>query len=294
MKTRFAVRTILFAVIVTIGAMVGGCKKEAPAPKYEFRSDWKLLIEIRNAMCACKDKACASASLGRLTKWSAEIATRSYKPSAVQMKDADRMTTEINNCMVKAMRTVDVDEAATPASPPQAKPTVPVAATLPVTVDQLIALARDYAPTEHPQLVISSIDATFVDAEGKLDEETGALTVILGPAIPSDDPKRRVGAPAKPRPAVPSECTKLLWAQASGWKSERHACVEARRPFPRCAVTEIWKRAIAKGAPGDAVATLQLREATPRQWVFAIVDEPRKVSIKHSLPDDCELALEKP
>ena len=55
-------------------------------------------------------------------------------------------------------------------------------------------------------------------------------------------------------------------------------------------------RAIAKGTPADAVAIVQLGEATsttPRRWVCTLVDEPRKISIQHFFPDDCELSLEK-
>lgn len=280
--------TLVLAFVVALA----GCKKEKPAPKYEFRSDWKLLIEIRNAMCACKDPKCSSAVLARKTKWSAEIATRSYKPSAVQLADADKMIAEIDTCMTKALRgEVEVVAPAKPAVP--AKSAVPAAAPALATVEQLIALARDFAPSQHPQLVVASIDATFVDAEGKLDDQTGSLSIVLGSALPADDPGRRVGAPPKPRPAPPSECSKLTWTQSLGWDSKAHACIEASRPFPRCPVTEVWKRAIAKGAPADAVATLSLREATPRVWQFTIVDEPRKVKIEHPLPDDCELAVEK-
>ncbi|MBA3457432.1 MAG: hypothetical protein H0T42_30405 [Deltaproteobacteria bacterium] len=288
---------IVFAFVVVLV----GCKEEKPTPKYEFRADWKLLIEIRNAMCACKDQACASAVLARKTKWSAEIATRDYKPSPVQIKDADNMSKEIDACMAKAMRGVtEPIPSGSASTAPSGKPTpsptkaaLPAAAPTPATVDQLLALARDFAPTEHAQLAIASIDAEYVDVDGKLDDDNGSLTVILGTAAPTDDPNRRVGAPAKPRPTPPSTCTKLIWKQASGWVSEPYGCIEAQRPFPRCQLAEIWKRALAKAVPKDGLAVIQLREATPRQWVFTMVDEPRKLNIQHSLPDDCELKLEK-
>lgn len=284
-------------LVLAVVAALLGCKKkrtkEEP-PAVDFRSDWKSLIEIRDAMCSCNNAACTETVLARKTKWTTELATRSYKPSDVQIKDVQRITDEITNCMIGAVRG-DRDVAADP-PPPPAKPTKPAAPTAPVTVDQLIALARSYAPNAHPQLVIASIDANYVDAEGKLEEPDGGLTVHLGAAGPTDDPKRRVGAPAKPRPAPPSECAKLVWTQVTGWTSEPFQCLEAQRPFGLCTVTEIWKRAIAKGAPADAVATVQLREVTPttpRRWVFTVLDEPRKISIQHFFPDDCEPALEK-
>lgn len=283
---------IRIAIVLALVAVLGGCKKKEPdAPAIDFRADWKTLIDLRDGMCRCTDRVCAGDALDRFTKWSGTGAKRDYKPSDTQIKDMDRVKQELNNCMVKAMARVETSQPGPPPPPP--KPTQPAAAKQPITIDQLIALARDFAPIAHPQLVIASIDATYVDAEGALDEQEGALTIILGTAAPTDDPKRRVGAPVKPRLAAPTECKKLVWTLAAGWTTEPYGCIEARRPFPLCAVTEIWKRAIAKGAPADAVAVVQLREETPRRWVFTIVDEPRKINIQHFLPDDCELALEK-
>ncbi len=275
-------------IVLAVLALLGGCKKKEEAPPVDdFRSDWKSLIEIRDAMCACKVETCAEAALARKTKWSTLVTTRSYKPSASQTKDLERISTEINNCMIKAM-SGNVDAVS---SPPQ-KPTVPATPTGPATVDQLIANARAFAPTVNPQLVVSWIDALYVDAEGKLDED-GELVLLLGPANASDDdPKRRIGAPVKKGPPPPTECMRLGWK--AGWTSVEYACTEAGRDFGRCSVAEIWKRAIAKGAPAEGVAMVQLREEKPRRWIFTILDAPRNISIQHFFPDDCELALEKP
>lgn len=276
----------MFATVVALS----GCKKQAPEPEpIDFRSDWKSLIEHRDRMCACKDRVCSEDALARMTTWSTRGERRSYKPSDNQTRDMDRIKLETSNCMIKTMRSVG--DAAAPTPPPD-KPTLPEAPTGPATADQLIALARGFAPVLHPQLVISWIDALYIDAEGKLDED-GELIVLLGPANASDDdPKRRIGAPVKKGPPPPTDCVKLTWKKG-GWSSETSGCVDAGRDFARCTVAEIWKRAIEKGAPAEAVAMVQLREEKPRRWVFTILDAPRKISIQHFLPDDCELALEK-
>jgi len=290
-KVAFEAMTRIVIVLALVAGL-GGCKKKQPdPPAIDFRSDWKTLLDLRDGMCRCKDRVCAEDALDRLKTWSTTGAKRDYKPTDTQIKDMDRVRQELNNCMVKAMAT-SVDVAA-PAPPPPEKPTLPATPSGTATVDQLIALARGFAPVMHPQLVISSIDAVYVDAEGKLDEEDGELGILLGPANASDDdPKRRIGAPVKKGPPPPTECLKLTWKRG-GWSSAPSGCIDAGRDFGRCSVMEIWKRAIAKGAPIEAIATVQLREEKPRRWVFTIVDEPRKINIQHVLPDDCELALEK-
>lgn len=279
------------AIVLALVAGLGGCKKKEPdAPEIDFRADWKTLIDLRDMMCRCTDRGCAEDALNRLNKWSTTGARRNYTPTGPQLWDMDRIKHQLHTCMEKAVATkVDV---APPAPPPQ-KPTLPATPSGTATVDQLIALARGFAPVMHPQLVISSIDAVYVDAEGKLDEEDGELGILLGPANTSDDdPKRRIGAPVKKGPPPPTECLKLTWKR--GWSSAPSGCIDAGRDFGRCSIVENWKRAIAKGAPAEAVATVQLREAKPRRWTFTILDEPRKISIQHFFPDDCELALEKP
>ncbi len=279
-------------VIAVVVALLGGCKKttsKEDEPVVDFRTDWKTLLDLREVMCRCTDSACAETTMARLTRWRSTGAKRDYRPSDAQTTDIHRITQEINDCMSTAMRTVDVPPPPPPA--PSAKPTLPPTPAGAATVDELIALARGFAPVLHPQLVISSIDAVYVDADGKLDEEDGELGLLLGPANATDDPKRRIGAPAKKGPPPPTECFKLTWKR--GWSSAPSGCIEAGRDFGRCSISEVWNRAIAKGAPAEAVATIQLREEKPRRWTFTILDAPRKISVQHFFPDDCELTLER-
>jgi hypothetical protein len=58
---------------------------------------------------------------------------------------------------------------------------------------------------------------------------------------------------------------------------------------PRCSVEAIWQRALAKGAPSEALATLELRlRSGEAQWKFQIVDQARNQTvISLSFPDDC-------
>ena len=280
------------AIMLAFVALLGSCKKNKSAeedPIVDFRTDWKTLLDLREVMCRCTDAVCAKTTLARLTTWQSTGAKRDYTPSDVQTKDMAGVTQEINSCMITAMRAVDAPPPPPPAPP--AKPTLPPTPSGAATVDELISLARGFAPVLHPQLVISSIDAVYVDADGKLDEEDGELGLLLGPANATDDPKRRIGAPAKKGPPPPSECFKLTWKR--GWSSAPSACIEAGRDFGRCSISEVWKRAIAKGAPAEAVATMQLREEKPRRWTFTILDAPRKISVEHSFPDDCALTLER-
>jgi hypothetical protein len=69
---------------------------------------------------------------------------------------------------------------------------------------------------------------------------------------------------------------------------------------PHCTVREVWKRAIAKGAPPQALAQLHLEvidiliEAPRQVWKFTIEDAPRNIHISEEIADDCEPIVEKP
>jgi len=287
--------TLTVAVVLSLV----GCKKERPPPppppipNTAFDSTLRTMRAFRDDMCRCTDKACAAAVLERTNTWTKEAdktVANAPKLSGAQQGDLRAVSDAFTACMIKRMAVTDGP------APPPVKPTVPEAASPEVTVDQLLARAREFARATHPQLVIASVDAVYVDAEGKLDEDEGKLTLVLGAmARAADDPRRRTGLPVKAPPVPPTGCQQLVWTRATGWNAEAvGSCIEALPPFPRCPITEIWKRAIAKNAPSDAVAVMQLREEPPRRWIFTIVDEPRKINIQHNLPDDCELTVEKP
>src|SRR5262249_52630129 len=126
---------------------------------------------------------------------------------------------------------------------------------------------------------------------------------------PPDDPKRPIGAPV-PTPSPVDwlssgridDCPHVEWNPgrledaASGGSCTM--MIAALGP-PHCTVREIWKRAIAKGAPAAALAQIALESALlsdePRSsWTFTIEDAPRNIHISEEFPDDCEPVVEKP
>jgi hypothetical protein len=58
----------------------------------------------------------------------------------------------------------------------------------------------------------------------------------------------------------------------------------------RCTVIQIWQRALADGAPANAVAKISTIGGIG--WTFAIDDAPRDVHFSRSYDDDCAPAAE--
>lgn len=279
-------------IVLAFLAALGACKKKI-GNGGKIDEALAKMSEFADLMCQCKDKACADGVQERMNKWATDAAANEdwskHKPDEASMKKMSEYGEKYATCMTAVM--------APPPEPPPPPPPPPVPAAVPspATVDALLASARTWARGEHEQLQIVSLDLSYVDANGVVDPSFGKVSIELGgPAPILDDPKRRTGAPVVPATSQPTTCTQLTWT-AKGWtKSTQGSCRNASAPFPRCPVTTIWKRAIDKGAPGDALAVLQLREAAKRYWSFSIADEPRKVQIDHVFDDDCELAVEKP
>ena len=55
---------------------------------------------------------------------------------------------------------------------------------------------------------------------------------------------------------------------------------------PRCTVAQIWSKAIAQGAPENAVAIVQF-DARGGYWTFKITDKIRRVNFDRTFPDNC-------
>ncbi|MFN0253640.1 MAG: hypothetical protein ACKV2T_42625 [Kofleriaceae bacterium] len=165
-----------------------------------------------------------------------------------------------------------------------------------VPIHELLAYAKGKAPGQTPVQV--TID--YVRPDGMIDPAYGVVEVAFGSAsadrAPADDPNRPTGAPvttpAKPPP--PTTCSRLIW-RAGTWSSARLSC--GTKVFEvRCTVPIIWERAIAKGAPRDAVAKLSISmfARSAPQWTFRIEDSVRGVSFRDTFDDDCGLVAEAP
>lgn len=275
-------------IALAVLAALGGCKKKETSAS-NMSEPLAKMSQFANAMCHCKDKACADAIQEQMTKWATDAAENEswtkQKPDEATVKKMTYLGQRYATCLRVAMRP--------PAAPE--KPALPAAVASPATVEALLASARTWARGEHEQLHIVQLDLSYVGADGVVDPDFGKVRIELGRAAQvADDPRRRTGAPVLPAASQPTTCMELSWT-AKGWTKETlGACRDATAPFPRCPVTSLWKRAIEEGAPADALAVLTLRESVQRQWTFAINDEPRKLAVNHSFDDDCELVVEKP
>jgi hypothetical protein len=251
------------AALALLLVLAGGCKKKGGS------SD--LGREFRDAVCACKDIACIEKVGQDMAARAGDRATPNFDTDAVQAA---------TKCMEKLY-------AAQAAAPPPGLPAVPPK----VDADSLIAAAR--AAHTDPRMTISNITVEYVDAKGMLDDEYGGVWVSYGVSNkPADDPKRKTGAPVKADAALPETCPTVTYAKK--WTVGYNACPQEEPHVPRCTVAQIWKRAIAKEAPGDALAVVKYRNLVPPLWFFTIHDAPRDVNIALELPDDCERELEKP
>jgi hypothetical protein len=192
--------------------------------------------------------------------------------------------------------------AAEKSAPVMAVPEVPVD---PATdkADVLVAQAKKRVPASWR---ISRLDVEYVGSDGVLDGTYGKLSMSLQsppPGPPPDDPNRRTGAPVETAPIEQLECRDESWAGPTGWKRRdpRDAfgmtCMPMGQPTPtHCTILGIWQRAIADGAPKDALARIRLMSmsGSAGHWSFLITDEPRGINISLSYVDDCPPAIEAP
>ena len=278
-------------IVLAVVSLLGGCKKSS----HNVGPTLARMSEFADMMCACKDKACADQVQEGMTKWATDLAAKGgagEKLDAATVKKMTELGEKYAACMTTAMA-----RNAKPKLPPPApkQPTLPAAVASPATIDAVVTNARIWARGEHDQLHIVHLFVAYVGADGVVDPAHGKVTVELGRVSQrADDPKRRTGAPVTSAVSQPTRCTELSWT-AQGWnRLTLEECRDAAAPFPRCTVPTIWKRAIDKGAPADALAVLSLSESTTRQWNFSIIDDLRKVAISYGFDDNCELMVEKP
>jgi hypothetical protein len=198
------------------------------------------------------------------------------------------------------------EPAATPppvAAPPQVgfdtdKLKVPAAGT---PVEALLQDVHTVMRATAPELVLTKIVGSYLRKDGALDPTYGRLELELH-VLDSvdgviDDPNRPTGAPVpdvEPAEKPRDRCPKLTFG-GGGWISEDRSCTKMKQLAggPRCSVAQIWTKAIAQGAPDNAVAILQF-DARGGSWTFRITDKLRGVSFYRSYTDDCTTATVPP
>ena len=270
---------------------LSACKSER-TPRDRADKIVEEMGRFADRMCACRDRACADQVQAAMSAWSEQLAA-TYRSSELpepdeatkkRLTDAATKYAECHHRHVGEPASTDAAVAPAEAGPtPHAPPEVG----RPAHADRLVRSALDWATRKHPRHAIDEIRLAYVDAAGILDETYGHVSLRFGRARPpDDDPKRRTGLPVPAPDNEPRECARVTWSRKRGWDPSTGPCREVAAAAPRCTVSQIWQRAIERGAPEDAVAILVRRvpDVQPPEWHFTIQDGPRNVNIGHRPP----------
>lgn len=277
---------------------VAGCKKtnKADASAAEVSVAIAQLSVYADRLCACDDKACSDKVQEEMIAWSGATgkALGTARPSSAEAMKLSEISTRMTACYAKLNAVpalpASPEEPAPPAAPPG--PSLPEKLTPPVAADGVLSAARAWAAKEHPDLHLARTVFSYVDAEGVLDATDGTFTLELGNPIRADNPARRTGAPVRD----PAKATICAYLRFDGeWHSDSRGCRDTAVAPPHCTIAVMWKRALDKGAPRDAVAVIEYEPArAPTPWRFSITDAPRNVSFVQRFADDCETVIEQP
>ena len=276
-----------FVAIAVLTALAG-------CPKTRRRSADAAMAKMRDLkdmMCACKDKACADKVQDELNRWSSEMASRSDRPERPDeklMKEMQEVGTQYGECMVKAM-----SGASTLPPPPSGTPQ---------TADAIVKQTFDQAGTTAS---VTQLRFSYVRADGVIDPSYGTADIHLGKpkrVAPADDPNRPIGAPVPvDRVAADdmmAECPIIEWKGGVRTEGKASCMSFGQLERPHCSVLEVWKQAIEAGAPAKGLAILELGTSPaagePQTWSFAIDDAPRDIHFSKSVVDVCDPTLEKP
>lgn len=204
-----------------------------------------------------------------------------------------------------------VAEAPKPPPPPPTPPVVAVEPPRPVeppkafaidklaipsetaTVETTLDNVRDVMRTTAPELAIRQFTAHYVRRNGTLLPGGGRIDVSF--ALPDsvdgvvDDPTRPTGAPI-PEPTQAEKqrdrCP-VIQLQRGAWSVYDRSCGKLKLVGTKCSVAAIWDKAIADGAPADAVAIIE-RNQQNNSWSFKVTDKLRGVAFNRYYPDVCE------
>lgn len=287
-------RTLVVVVVLSVAA----CKKSSGS---RFEEVMAKMTQLRDAMCLCKDKACADKVQDDLNRWSAENAKnaddRPERPDEATMKKMQEVGTRYGECMTQAMNGAPEQGSGTAAAA-SAADGLAVAPTTPLR-DADAIIAHTYSGLG--RFAVTEIQLDYVRANGELDAKYGKARFALGIALPPDpaqDPDRPLGAPIvapAPAPYVGDQsCPHLEWTNGIR-NTIIHLCkAEKAIARPRCSAVEVWRRARAADAPEGGLAKLEYIRGEPAAWLFVIEDAPRKVNFRVMIEDTCEPTIERP
>jgi len=271
-------RSSRFLAVALVGAAVACNAAEDPALR-----DMRARIEgVAAEVCACSDLACADRVNAARAAWAgAAKSPNKLGPAALREMEAANERARACEARLRAAAIPAVDAGApVDAGPP--------AIASPADAANVLRVAREWADGDR----VARLEVAYVGADGVLDPVHGRVEVRFGSApVAADDPQRRTGAPVAPPAERGTPCARSKWAATTGWALEDAPC-KAVAPGPRCTVREVWTKAIAMGAPADALAVLTYDTTMQPIWLFVIRDAPRGVNVQLAIPDACALAVE--
>ncbi|HEY5921944.1 MAG TPA: hypothetical protein VIV11_09755 [Kofleriaceae bacterium] len=168
---------------------------------------------------------------------------------------------------------------------------------LPDSISALLPEIRARGEQELPGSRLIELSGKGITSEGALHETYGELEATfyrtVEPVEPEVDPKLPVGAaPPVAHSSLDRHKCAYVRRTATGWQEHSLAafqmCVlgdlyEGRSALePSCTMKTIWQRAIADGAPANAIAEISLQQS---RWEFEINDQ--RLQFARTYSDDC-------
>ena len=161
-----------------------------------------------------------------------------------------------------------------------------------VDVAKLIAFAIAQAKKEVPDAELFRIDADGVGPDGFANLEYPSFASKHGsidlrfysPSRSKRDPNVPIGVKQewKCELRVEADPDGVQLRPLEGWECSKNKAV----PAPKCTPADLWKKAIAKGAPTNAIASLGYRSNGRNVWYFDIGTPGDKV-FSDVFADDC-------
>jgi hypothetical protein len=176
---------------------------------------------------------------------------------------------------------------------------VPAPESTPFMTDQVSDLLPDLRAYGHERLPGSrmvELEGKGITSDGSLHETYGAIDgtfyVKARRPEPEVDPNLPVGAAPPVHASLDEHKCTYVRRDAKGWAehpmSVMNMCVmgdlfgQVSELEPSCSMRSIWSRAIADGAPADAIAEISLRRGL---WHFTINDQ--RLQFRRTYSDDC-------